>query len=162
MINKHIEKLLLCDENSILIKSEDVATVRTENSLLHAMMILTNVGYSSIPVLDKDHKLQGIITLPCIIDGIKNQISYDFDQLSEKKVEEVIRHQKNDYSIVEDKADLEDILRYLVDHNYVCIVDKDNVFQGIITRKTILKRFNHMLHELNNQYDLIKKQKESA
>lgn len=157
MIDKHIQKLLLCDENSILIKSEDVATVRTENTLLHAMMILTNVGYSSIPVLDNDHKLQGLITLPCIIDGIKNQISYDFDQLSEKKVEDVIKHQSDDYSLIEDKADLENILRYLVNHNYVCLVDKDNVFLGIITRKTILKRFNYMLHEINNQYDLIKK-----
>ncbi len=158
MINKQIEKLLLCDEHSLMINSEDVATVRTENSLLHAMMILTNVGYSSVPVLDKEHKLQGVVTLPRIIDGIKNQVSYDFDQLSEQKVEDVLCSDCNDFSIIEENANLEEILRQLVSHNYVCIVDQENVFLGIVTRKTILKRFNYLVHEIDNRFELIKKE----
>lgn len=151
MINKHIEDLLLFDDSEIMIKSEEVATVRTENTLLHAMMILSTVGYSSIPVIDNKHRLQGVISLPLIIEGVKNHISYDWDMLSEKKVEDIICH---DYSVVNETADLEDVLHQMVDHNFVCVVDDNNIFVGIITRKNILKRVNFMVHEIDRFYEI--------
>ncbi|HZJ69034.1 MAG TPA: cyclic-di-AMP-binding protein CbpB [Candidatus Eisenbacteria bacterium] len=151
MINKHIEELLLYDDSELMIKSEDVATVRIENTLLHAMMVLSTVGYSSIPVLDNQHRLQGTVTLPRIIEGVKDQIHYDWDQLSQKRVKDVICH---DYSPISVDADLEDVLHKLVDHNFVCITDNEGIFLGIITRKSILKRVNFLVHEIDNYFDL--------
>lgn len=151
MINKHIEELLLYDDSEIMIKSDDVATIRIENTLLHAMMILSTVGYSSIPVLDNQHRLQGTINLPRIIEGVKDQIHYDWDQLSKRKVKEVICH---DYAVITTDADLEDVLHKLVDHNFVCVTDNDGIFSGIITRKAMLKRVNFLVHEIDNYYDL--------
>ncbi|MDI9490633.1 MAG: CBS domain-containing protein [Clostridiaceae bacterium] len=151
MINEHIENMLLFDDSEIMIRSEDVATVRTENTLLHTMMILSTVGYSSIPVIDNQHYLQGVISLPLIIEGVKNHISYDWDKLSEMKVEDVICH---DYSVVNEDADLEDILHQMVDHNFVSVVNEEGKFVGIYTRKNILKRVNFLAHEIDRFYDI--------
>lgn len=154
MLNRKIEKMLLKDNDQIMIDSEDVATVRVENTLLHTTMILSNVGYSSIPVLDNQHHLIGIVTMPRIIEGIKDQITYNWDLLSEKKVEEIVC---DDFSTVSKNMNMEEILNRLIEHNYVCVVDEDNVFLGIITRKTILKRLNRLVHELDKRYELVKK-----
>ncbi len=156
MINRKIEKLLLKDKSKIMIPSESVANVRVENTLLHATMILSNVGYSSIPVLDNQHHLVGIITMPKIIEGINDQITYNWDQLSEKRVEDIVC---DDYSVAHKDASIEEILNLLIDHNYVCIVDEDQVFQGIITRKSILERVNNLVHEIDKKYELLPKKK---
>ncbi|MGB4609914.1 MAG: cyclic-di-AMP-binding protein CbpB [Saccharofermentanales bacterium] len=151
MINKHLENLLLFDDSELVIPADAVASVRTENTLLHAMMILSTVGYSSIPVIDNQHRLHGVISLPLVIEGIKDQISYDWDKLSEKKVAEIICY---DFSVVQEDADLEDVLHQMVDHNFVCVVGKNNRFLGIITRKNILKRVNFLVHEIDRFYDI--------
>ncbi|NLM19331.1 MAG: CBS domain-containing protein [Clostridiaceae bacterium] len=151
MINKHIENLLLFDDNELIIPADAVATVRTENTLLHAMMILSTVGYSSIPVIDNQHRLHGVVSLPLVIEGVKNQISYDWDKLSEKKVAEIICY---DFSVVHEDADLEDVLHQMINHNFVCVVGDNNQFLGIITRKNILKRVNFLAHEIDRFYDI--------
>ena len=51
-------------EDPLMIDAEQCATVRTENTLMHAMLLLTSVGYTSIPVLDDRSQLAGIITMP--------------------------------------------------------------------------------------------------
>ena len=154
MINKDIEQLMMDDDHPLMIRSEDVATVRMENTLLHATMVLSTVGYSSIPVLDNNHRLQGVVTMPMIIEGIKDQVAYSWDLLADKRIEDVV---STDFSCAQKGVDLEDILHQLINHNYVCIVDDEGVFLGIITRKNILKRVNHLVHELDNIFDLEKK-----
>ncbi len=47
----------------------------------------------------------------------------------------------------------------LVDQNYLCVVDKNGIFRGIITRKTLLKRINYMAHEFERIYDVRLKDK---
>lgn len=153
MINKEIEQVIMDDGHPLMIKSEDVATVRMENTLLHATMVLSTVGYSSIPVLDNDHKLRGVVTIPMIIEGIKDQVAYNWDLLADKRIEDVV---STDFSCAKQGLGLEDILHQLINHNYVCIVDDEGVFLGIITRKSILKRINHLVHELDNIFDLKK------
>lgn len=155
MINKQIKKILLDHENPIMISSENVATVRGENSLIHAMMILSNVGYSSIPVVDNQHHLLGTASIPNIIEGIKDQVCYNWDLLGEKTVEEIVCR---DYSTCLEGSDIEEIMRNLIDHNYVSVVDENNVFKGIITRKTIMQKMNHLIHEIDNHFELIPKE----
>ncbi|MGC4387194.1 CBS domain-containing protein, partial [Streptococcus suis] len=41
---------------------------------------------------------------------------------------------------------------------FLPVVDDEGVFQGIITRKSILKAVNSLLHDFTNDYDLIPKE----
>ena len=48
--------------------------------------------------------------------------------------------------------ELEDILHLLVDASFLPVVNEDNVFEGIMTRKEILKSVNHLVHELDRRF----------
>lgn len=53
--------------------------------------------------------------------------------------------------------DLEKTLHLLVNNNFIPVVNKDNQFMGIITRKEILKAVNHLAHELETEYNVMMK-----
>ena len=95
-----------------MLVASSVATIRTENTLLHALMVLSSVGYSSIPVLDNKGHLKGILSLALIINGIKSTENYDWDQLAERQVHEIMETKP---PRVLPSADLEDVLHLLVD-----------------------------------------------
>ena len=59
--------------------------------------------------------------------------------------------------ILFDDSELEDVLRLLINNNFICITHRNGYFVGIITRKTILERFTNIAHNLENEYKLIKK-----
>ncbi|NLC89673.1 MAG: CBS domain-containing protein [Clostridiaceae bacterium] len=151
MIGSHIEGLLLQSEESLMVCANDVATVRTENNLLHALLVLSSVGYNSIPVLDQNSHIQGKISMPMIINGVLKDEDYDWTLLNERKVRDVMDSSVRTLSA---DAEFEDILHMLVDQNYLCVADKNGVFRGIITRKAMLKRVNFMAHEFERIYDV--------
>lgn len=151
MINEHVENLMLNQDDALVLSADKVATVRKENTLLHALMLLQNVGYASIPVVDNNQKLQGVLRMPDIIRGVQDSLDYNWNLLSEKKVGDVM---SVNHSVVVGTPDLEDILHSLVDHNYVNVVNEEGIFQGIITRKTILTRMNFMAHAIDQYFDI--------
>lgn len=151
MINEAIEEMLLCHESTMMIDASKVATVREENTLLHAMMLLTTVRYAAVPVLNRDQKLVGMVTMPGIISGVMDQVEYNWDLLNTKRVAEVM---ETDVAVMNVKGDLEDVLHLLVDHNFVCVVDDNQIFKGIITRKEMFKRINFVAHEIDRYFDL--------
>jgi len=55
---------------------------------------------------------------------------------------------------VDDPARLETILSYLVDEPFIPLIDEQQVFQGIITRREILKRVNYLAHNLDENYEV--------
>lgn len=154
MINEAIERLLLYDDHPLMIEASECATVRSENKLLHALMLLSTVGYSVIPVLDREQRLVGSISTPLILSGIKTSTEYNWDQLEEMTVGEVMDTR---VGVLQQPYDLEDVLHKLVDYNYVCIVDDHGLFLGIITRKEILTRVNFLAHQIDHYYDLSEK-----
>lgn len=159
MIHESIENLLLLNDDDFVIDASVCATVRSENTLLHALMLLSTVGYGEIPVLDKEQKLLGVISMPLIINGIKDNVQYNWDELAGRKVSEVMN---THVGIVRMPIVLEDILHELANHNFVCVVDSDGIFKGIITRKEILTRVNFLAHEIHNYYDVHLKEENAS
>lgn len=152
MISKEIEKLLLEEESGeLIISSENVANVNCNNNVYHALLVLSQVKYSTIPVLDNQSHIKGIISMPMIIKAIIGIDSIRFEEMEKIKVEEVMN---KEVPTILDTADLEDILHKLTNHNFLCVVDKENIFTGIITRKEILSRVNHLVHEIHHRYDI--------
>lgn len=64
MIDLHSGEFLEINIKDLMIPSERVAHVQVKNSLEHALLVLTKSGYSAIPVLDPQYKLQGLISTP--------------------------------------------------------------------------------------------------
>jgi predicted transcriptional regulator len=137
MIGTHDGDLLESSVKDLMISSERVAHVQVTNNLEHALLVLTKSGYTAIPVLDPMYKLHGLISTPVILDSILGLERIEFDNLENKKVSEIM-------NIDIPRLHIEDTLtkgvELLIDHPFVCVENDDHVFEGILTRRAILKK----------------------
>lgn len=155
MISKKIKAFLIDDDQSLVKPAEEVAVVSLKNRLNHALLILTSDKYAVVPVLDDQSRMCGLISMPIIMQAIMNIENVHFEQLGEIEVQEVM---DTDYPYVYENYELEDVLRMLVNHAFITVVDEDNNFKGIITRSEILKGTNRIAHDLEKKYTLKEKQ----
>ena len=99
-------------------------------------LVLTKSGYTAIPVLDPHYKLHGLISTPIIMESILGLERIEYEKLEQKKVEEVmnkkIPHLKIDASIP-------DSIKLLVDHPFLCVENDEGLFEGILTRRTVMQ-----------------------
>ncbi|MFO3664728.1 cyclic-di-AMP-binding protein CbpB [Anaerococcus sp. ENR0831] len=154
MIGKNIEKMFKEPTENIMIPASDVAIVREDDSLVHAILVLSSSGYQTIPVLDKENRVRGLISISNIVTSTEDLSIFDEDRLAQIKVKKVMNQV---VPILFDNYNLEDVLRLLVNHNFICVTHKNGYFVGIIPRKIILERFTNIAHNLENQYTLTKK-----
>ena len=155
MIHKRIQELLLEDRDKLFIDAEKVAILQEDHTLEHAMLVLTNVRYSLIPVLNKENKIVGLISLAMILQKITGVEQIHMNQLGKYKVREVMR---TEFPIIHQDTQVEDVLNELVDESFICIGNEEDEFVGIVTRKELLKRINFMVHELTREYDFVEKE----
>ena len=67
---------------------------------------------------------------------------------------DIVHMAKKDDLTVGPDFTLTEVLHKLVDESFLPVVDRDNTFQGIITRKSILKAVNALLHSFANEYEI--------
>ena len=156
MIGKNIEKMFKEPTENIMIPASDVAIVYEEDSLVHAILVLSSSGYQTIPVLDKDNRVRGLISISNIVTNSDDLSIFDEDRLAEFKVKQVMNQV---VPILFDNYNLEDVLRLIINNNFICVTHKNGYFLGIIPRKIILERFTNIAHNLENQYTLTEKSK---
>ncbi|MCA1319041.1 CBS domain-containing protein [Bacillus tianshenii] len=139
MISLQKGELLGTTLSELIIPAERVAHVQVRNNLEHALLVLTKTGYTAVPVLDPKYQLHGLISTTQIMDSILGLERIEFERLEEMVVEDVMnkiipRLNVND--------SVENGLELLVDHPFVCIENDEHVFEGILTRRSILERLN--------------------
>ena len=123
--------------DELLIPSEKVAHVQLNNPLEHALLVLVKSGYSAVPVLDASYKFVGIIGKTVILNQILGMERFEIEKLSEMRVKEVM---SSDIPTLTREHTLLDVLNAVIDHAFVCLVDQDGYFDGILTRRAILKQ----------------------
>lgn len=148
MIGTAVKELLLEKQETFLIPAENVANVMCLNPLSHAVLVLSKVRYSKIPVLDKGDRFVGLISLSEVVDKMFDLTSIDLEKLNDFTVADVM---EVNVPVVGEEWDLEEVLHLLVDASFLPVVDDNQCFKGIITRKEILKAVNHMSHELEKR-----------
>ena len=151
MINERIIKHFFNSEPSIIVPVKNISMVFAENSLLHAMLILKESNYTQIPVLDYENRFIGLISLHQIYKSLDENLFRDFDNLSNYKVKD---HIDKHFAKIYDDFDFEEILKLLIDYNFITIVDKNEKYQGMITRSSILKKTNSLLHNFDKVLDI--------
>jgi predicted transcriptional regulator len=119
-----------------LIPADKVAHVQMGNNLEHALLVLTKTGYSAIPVLDPHFKLHGLISSTMILDSILGLERIEFERLEKMKVEEVMNRDIPRLFLHDSVVKGLDIL---INHPFVCVENEETLFEGIFTRRAILK-----------------------
>ncbi|CAM4050226.1 cyclic-di-AMP-binding protein CbpB [Geobacillus stearothermophilus] len=137
---------------SFLIPADKVAHVQVGNYLDHALLVLTKTGYSAIPVLDTSYKLHGLIGMTMIMDAILGVERIEFERIETMKVEEVMNR-----NIPRLRLDdrLWKAVGLIVNHPFVCVENEDGYFEGIFTRREILKQLNKQLRRSNQGRKLL-------
>jgi len=130
-----------------IISSEKVAHVQLGNSAEHAILVLTKTGYSSIPVLDSKYRLKGLVGTQNITDAILGLEHIEYERLPAIKVDDVMIHPVPSIHVSEKfKRGLD----LLINHPFLCVIDDEEKFVGILTRRVVLKQLKKHIYQ-NNQ-----------
>lgn len=131
----HDNPLLHTPIKDLIIASTKVAHVQLGNSLEHALLVLIKSGYSAIPVLDHQYHLHGLISTNMIMNKTLGLERFELEQMSEHTVDEVM---DTKMPRLKDSDEFMKALEVSINHPFVCIVDDEQYFLGILTRKSIL------------------------
>lgn len=144
MISVSSKDFLQIPIKEFIISAEKVAHVQLGNNAEHALLVLTKTGYSSIPVLDIKYRLQGLISAQQITDEILGLEHIEYERLPSLKVDEIM---KSDVAVIHIDEKFQKGLDLLVNNPYVCVIDDERTFLGILTRRVILKQMKKYLYQ---------------
>ncbi|HLR68084.1 cyclic-di-AMP-binding protein CbpB [Virgibacillus alimentarius] len=132
----------------LMIPSEKVAHVQLNNPLEHALLVLVKSGYSAVPVLDTSYKLVGTIGKTAILNQTLGLERFEFEQLSDMRVHEIM---KRDIPRLTKEDTYVQALKTVINSPFVCVADQEGYFDGIITRRAILKQVRKEMYTLSSE-----------
>ncbi|MGT2950477.1 CBS domain-containing protein [Streptococcus cuniculi] len=141
MITREFETFLLAQEETFLTPANKLAVIIDTHNIDHAKLLLSHMTYSRVPVVTEDNQFVGTISLREIVkyqsenELTDDQLHMDISLIVEK-----------DVATVGASYHLEEVMRKLVDQAFLPVVGEQGEFLGIITRKSILKAVNALLH----------------
>ncbi|EHG14638.1 MULTISPECIES: cyclic-di-AMP-binding protein CbpB [Streptococcus] len=150
MIAKEFENFLLQQEDTFLTPAENLAVLIDTHNADHAILLLSQMTYSRVPVVTDQKKFVGTISLT---DILSYQMQHEIPD-EEFMTTDIVHMVKKDDLTVGPDFTLTEVLHKLVDESFLPVVDQENTFQGIITRKSILKAVNALLHSFANEYEI--------
>ena len=146
MIAKEFEDYLLEHEETFLTPGENLAVMIDTHNVDHAILLLSQMTYSRVPVVTADKKFVGTIS----------RMRHDLPE-EEFMMTDIVHMTKMDDLTVGPDYTVSDVLHKLVDESFLPVVGEDQHFYGIITRKSILKAVNSLLLGFSKQYEIRKK-----
>lgn len=149
MIEKKISDYFLNNTSSIITPYNNISMVFDNNSLAHAILVLKESNYMSIPVLNYDKKFIGLIS----INKIYRSLDLDNFTMDVLEKEKVADHIDTHYATVKEDCTFEEILKLLINYNFINVVDENGIYKGMITRSTVLKLTNKLLHNYKDFLD---------
>ena len=125
-------------------KSE-LAYIYDYHTLRQALEIMEYHKYSSVPILYREGKYVGSITEGDVLWSLKklNILSIkDAEDISIMKIE-----RRMDYQCVTAESNMEDLIGKAMEQNFVPVVDDQEHFIGIITRRDIIGYYSDKMKE---------------
>lgn len=120
-----------------LTPKEDVAYIQESDTLRQAMEKMEHRGYTAIPLLTEDGKYVGTVTEGDILWQLKRQGFPSLDTLEHSSVSEVKR--RREVRAVSVSASMESLLERVLEQNYVPVIDDNQIFIGIVTRRDVIR-----------------------
>ena len=114
----------------------EVAFVYDYHTLRQAMEIMEYHKYSSIPMINREGKYVGTITEGDLLWGLKKLNILNLKEAEDIAITKIAR--RADYRPVSAHSNMEDLMEKAMDQNFVPVIDDQQNFIGIITRKDII------------------------
>ncbi|HWL12639.1 MAG TPA: cyclic-di-AMP-binding protein CbpB [Ureibacillus sp.] len=147
MISTNTRALLETPISDFIISSEKVAHVQIGNSAEHALLVLTKTGYSSVPVLDIKYRLHGLLSSKMITESILGLERIEYEKLANIKVDDCMDSEVTYLKITDT---FQKALDLVINHAFLCVVDDEGTFVGILTRRVILKQLKKYIYQVED------------
>ncbi len=134
-----------------LTPKSEVAHLHDDWTLRQGVEKLERSGYTAIPLIDREGHYIGTITEGDILRVLKKR--YDMNLRSAENVSILSVERKVDIQPVSIGATMEDLVRMAMNQNFVPVIDDNNIFIGIVTRKDIIRFCYERYVEKQNQED---------
>lgn len=146
MIHPAFEAFILQHEDTFLTPADRLAVLVDTHNIDHAKLLLSHMTYSRVPVVTETNRFVGTIGLTEIIryqvqEGLSDdQLNVDIAPLVRKEV-----------AVLQEEYELTEVMRHLVEESFLPVVGPNQEFRGIVTRKSILKAINALLHDFSTE-----------
>lgn len=129
-----------------LTPKSEVDYIYEEATLFKAMQTFDKNNYAILPIINKKGRYVGTITTSDILGCIKENFDLSVKASADFPVRNVNRIRE--YKAVNGgTATMEEIVLTAIDQNFVPVVDDDDSFIGIITRKSIMNWMHSTYHK---------------
>lgn len=116
-------------------KSE-VAYINDTDTVLQVLEKMQFHHYSAVPIINKKGNYIGTITEGDLLWAIKDH--HDLNLRSAETISIMQITRKSDNAPVYISSKIEDLISKAMNQNFVPVIDDDNIFIGIVTRKDII------------------------
>ena len=152
MIAKEFEEFILREEKTFLTPARNLAVLIDTHNVDHAILVLSQISYTRVPVVTDQMKYVGTISLTDIL-SYQMKLDYSDEVFSSM---DIVHMTKTDGERLGKDYTVTEVLHKLVEESFLPVVSEDGVFEGIITRKSILKAINSLMHNFSNEYEMRK------
>lgn len=152
MIAKEFEEFILREEKNFLTPARNLAVLIDTHNVDHAILVLSQISYTRVPVVTDQMKYVGTISLT---DILSYQMKHDYSDEVFLSMD-IVHMTKTDGERLGKDYTVTEVLHKLVEESFLPVVSEDGVFEGIITRKSILKAINSLMHNFSNEYEMRK------
>lgn len=128
-----------------LTPKKDVAYVDANDSLRQVIETMEHHGYTAVPLLSLDGEYIGTLTEGDLLRKMRDLCFPALREMEDISVMEIPRQRDNE--AVNAEAHMRDLLDKVIRQNFVPVVDDNNVFIGIVTRKDVLTYLRDRLRE---------------
>ena len=153
MIAKEFEEFILREEKTFLTPARNLAVLIDTHNVDHAILVLSQISYTRVPVVTDQMKYVGTISLTDIL-SYQMKLDYSDEVFSSM---DIVHMTKTDGESLGKDYTVTEVLHKLVEESFLPVVSEDGVFEGIITRKSILKAINSLMHNFSHEYEMRKK-----
>ena len=126
-----------------LTPKQEVDYVYEDSTLRQAVEKMEYHGYTAVPVLNRDGCYVGTLSEGDILRVVKERYNLDLKTAENIRVSQI--PQSRHIASVSASSLMEDLIDVACCQNFVPVVDDDNKFIGLITRKDIIR---HCYHEI--------------
>ena len=123
----------------------DVVYVYEDSNIRQVLEKIRFHKYTAMPIISRDGKYVGTITEGDLLWKMADENIATFEEAEEIPISDISRRVNN--HPVNAEAKMENPIDLAIRQNFVPVVDDENVFIGIVTRKDIIqylyKNYNH-------------------
>ncbi len=134
-----------------LIPKSEVTYLMAEESIEEALHIMYNKRYQAVPIINKEGKYVGTVTEGDFLWTLKDEYDTDLEDMKKEKVGAISKNW--DYRPVSIDANIKKLDQYIVNQNFVPVVDSRGIFIGIVTRKKIIEELLRQQEKRNAGYN---------